>query len=34
MESRLAEILTQCGVVKPEVTRIDARLSEPPMFEL
>lgn len=33
-ESHVAEVLKQCGVVKPEITRIDSRLNEPPMFQI
>lgn len=32
LESFITEFLTQAGVVKPEVTDIDSRLSEPPLF--
>ena len=33
-ESHIAHILEQCGVVKPEIVKIDHRVSEPPLIEI
>lgn len=34
LESLIASFLAQAGVINPQVTHIDSRLSEPPMFQI